>query len=226
MKEFLEVQAGSSANLDLELNSPVAGFTAIQNFLELKDAVTGIELSFSPSCKKPAQTFDHVISTAPLPVVRTLDIDGAGMDLEQLNALRTLKYGPACKIGVKFKSQWWAEGGVNIRGGQSVTDRPSRVVVYPSYGIDLGDPNPSHVLIASYTWTADALRFSALIAAGKKEEEKLKSIVLRDLAAVHKVPYEMLLAQYIDHFPWDWNANRYSQGWFQCRERTRSQISN
>lgn len=75
--------------------------------------------------------YHHVISTLPLPVLRSLDIDQARLDIRQYNALRQLQYGPSEKIGVKFRTQWWQDGSVrtingealNIVGGQSYSDR-------------------------------------------------------------------------------------------------------
>lgn len=73
--------------------------------------------------------YGHVISTLPLPVLRSLSIDDAGLDIKQTNALRQLQYGPSEKIGVKFRTQWWRTGKdvngqpLNIIGGQSFSDR-------------------------------------------------------------------------------------------------------
>lgn len=74
--------------------------------------------------------YSHVISTIPLPVFRTLDLDDKNLfDIEQWNALRQLSYGPSVKIGIKFKTQWWKHSEnldqkkLDITGGQSFTDR-------------------------------------------------------------------------------------------------------
>lgn len=169
--------------------------------------------------------YHHVISTLPLPVLRSLDIDQARLDIRQYNALRQLQYGPSEKIGVKFRTQWWQDGSVrtingealNIVGGQSYSDRCVRTVVYPSYGTSLNkdatEPE-STVLIASYSWTHDALRLGALISAGDKCKEQVKDLVLRDLATIHNVEYEDLEKQYVDHFGWDWQHDEYTRGAF------------
>ena len=67
----------------------------------------------------------------------------------QRQAIRTLNYGPAVKVGIRFKTRWWEQGGLNQRGGSSYTDRPSRTIVYPSAG--LGETGPG-VLMATYNW--------------------------------------------------------------------------
>lgn len=156
--------------------------------------------------------YNHVICTLPLPVLRTLDIDLAGLDVNQTNALRQLQYGPACKIGVKFKTAWWTDQ-LDIVGGQSYGDRCIRTTVYPSYGLD---KDKTTVLIASYTWSHDALRFAGLINPTPEMAEeaavRLKELVLRDLAHVHKVDRQMLEDQYVDHFAWDWYSSPLAQG--------------
>ncbi|KAG8910089.1 hypothetical protein FRC00_008905 [Tulasnella sp. 408] len=121
-----------------------------------------------------AREYGHVISTLPVPVLRSLRIDNAGLDVNQAYALRQLQYGPSEKIGVKFRTQWWRTGkqvdgdSFDIIGGQSYSDRVVRTVVYPSYGIPGNDPE-STVLIASYSWTEDALRLGAFAFFGPGE---------------------------------------------------------
>lgn len=78
-----------------------------------------------------AREYGHVISTLPVPVLRSLHIDDAGLDVNQAYALRQLQYGPSEKIGIKFRTQWWrtAKGKqgdgdpLDIIGGQSYSDR-------------------------------------------------------------------------------------------------------
>ncbi|KAG1738672.1 uncharacterized protein EDB91DRAFT_1138144, partial [Suillus paluster] len=60
------------------------------------------------------RTYSDVISTIPLPGLQTIDLSGAGFDLMQRNALHKLQYGPSTKVG-----------------GQSFTELPIRIIVYP-----------------------------------------------------------------------------------------------
>ncbi|CAA7261987.1 unnamed protein product [Cyclocybe aegerita] len=163
--------------------------------------------------------YNHVISTLPLPVLRTLDLKNAGLDILQSNALRQLQYGPSIKIGILFKEPWWTTGqdkdGVkfNIIGGQSYTDLPIRTVVYPSHGA--GTDTPSNTLIASYCWTNDAERLGSLINTGKETyDEQLKALVLSNLAEVHNVSVEYLEEQFADIHAWDWNHDPLTMGAF------------
>lgn len=166
-------------------------------------------------------TYDLVISTLPLSCLRIVDLSGCKLQFPQTNAMRRLSYGPSVKVGILFKTAWWNKGavdqhgqrvGVDVLGGQSSTDRPVRCVVYPSHG-----SGESRVLIASYCWTADAERLGALIDTNKDKfgtgyDERLKSLVLGDLAVVHNLPIEFLQEQCEDIYAWSWDHNPLSAG--------------
>ncbi|KIJ70595.1 hypothetical protein HYDPIDRAFT_164579 [Hydnomerulius pinastri MD-312] len=157
------------------------------------------------------RVYSHVISTLPLSVLRTIDMSDIEMTVMQKTALRQLQYGPSIKVGIRFATPWWTTK-LGIVGGQSFTDLPVRTIVYPSYGIDSN--TPSTVLIASYCWTNDAERMGALINSGS--EERLKDIVLRNLAEVHgpEITYAFLKDQYRDMHAWDWNHDPLTIGAF------------
>lgn len=155
--------------------------------------------------------YSHVISTLPLPVLRTIDMQDAGMNLRQKNALRQLQYGPSIKIAIRFTEPWWTNK-LGIVGGQSITDLPIRTIVYPSHGVNSN--TPSTVLIASYCWTTDADRLGSLATPG--QIEALKELVLRNLAEAHGDPitYEFLRAQFLDMDVKDWNRDANAMGAF------------
>ncbi|KIK68716.1 hypothetical protein GYMLUDRAFT_92222 [Collybiopsis luxurians FD-317 M1] len=157
--------------------------------------------------------FSHVISTIPLPVMRTIELSEAGLSIMQANALRTLNYSPSTKIGMQFHTAWWTTATdnsgspLNIIGGQTYTDTPLRTVVYPSFGnVKAGKTT---TLIASYCWTEDAARLAALITSDKKVLEEL---VLRELVKIHNVTIEFLRSQLIDTFAWSWSQDPHSMG--------------
>lgn len=96
--------------------------------------------------------YGHIVVTTPLSCMNRMDLTAAQLSYYQRDGIRSLGYGAAAKIGIKFKTRWWENMGTfNQHGGVSYTDRPIRVVVYPSYGIN-GGVDDSAVLIASYTW--------------------------------------------------------------------------
>jgi hypothetical protein len=105
---------------------------------------------------KEAQYFTHVVSTTSFAALRTIDTDRVPMSHRQRDALRTLNYGSVVKAAIKFKTRWWEDDDVMQRGGSSCTDRQSRVIVYPSYG--MGEDGPG-VLMVTYN---RCVRFSAL----------------------------------------------------------------
>lgn len=118
MTEFIKRRRPNS----LLLNKAVTGLRCAEGFQG------GVDV-FVKGEDKP-RSYKHVISTIPLPVLRTLDIDNEGLfTVEQRCALRQLSYGPSVKIGIKFKSQWWKDHNgpdgkpLNIIGGRSSSDR-------------------------------------------------------------------------------------------------------
>ncbi|KAG1849194.1 hypothetical protein F4604DRAFT_1907473 [Suillus subluteus] len=164
---------------------------------------------------KDLHKFSHVISTIPLPVLRTVDLSQAGLSPMQSNALRTLNYGPSIKIGMQFRTAWWTTGTdlsgnpLNIVGGQTYTDRPLRTVVYPSFGsVQAGTTT---TLIASYCWTEDATRLGALIG---RDDATLEQLVLKELADLHNVDIKYLRNQLIETKGWSWSHDPYTMGAF------------
>ena len=156
--------------------------------------------------------YSHVISTLPLSVLRTVDLNGAGLNVMQKNALRSLEYGALTKIAILFKSNWWTTK-LGIVGGQTFTDLPICTVVYPSHGIDSG--TPSKVLISSYSWRSDANTLGSL--ATTKSREVLLDLVLRNLAEIHEglhpdVTYAYLKEEVIDMHVKDWGREDHALG--------------
>ncbi|KAG9218552.1 hypothetical protein PLEOSDRAFT_1064574 [Pleurotus ostreatus PC15] len=197
--------------------------TRTSGSIAFNSRVTGVaagnsEMHVSIDGHAEAKSYPHVISTLPVPCLRALDLSQCGLTLRQSNALRQLTYGPSIKIGIKFQTAWWStakdkDGNpLDIVGGQSVTDRPIRTIVYPSYGLP---DTPSTVLIASYCWTNDAERLGALIGTGKDTYNgQLKELVLRDLATVHNLDISFLAGEFVDMYPWDWSHDPLTTGAF------------
>ena len=98
---------------------------------------------------KGDEYFAHVISTSTFANLSTINTERVPMTYILRQAIRTLNYGPAVKVGIRFKTRWWEQGGLSQLGGSSYTDRPSRTIVYPSAG--LGETGPG-VLMATYNW--------------------------------------------------------------------------
>jgi hypothetical protein len=157
--------------------------------------------------------YSQVISTMSFGCLRLVDLDQLYLSFGQRNAIRQLTYTPSVKIGLQFKTAWWEK--LDIVGGQSSTDRPIRDVVYPSYGPDASHPNnkKSNCMIASYSGMQDSQRLGGLLKGKDTPEERvLLDLVMRDLAAVHKVDVEKLWDEYEDYYPWDFYRDEFQLG--------------
>jgi hypothetical protein len=177
--------------------------------------------------------YSAVFSTGTLASLQRMDLTEAFLNYGTKLAIRALRYGTSCKVGIKFKNAWWIEYGTD-QGGVGYTDLPLRVCVYPSYNIkDTGDA----VLLCSYTWGQDASRFSALISKIKKYEQKtpetpdpeaeLKDLLIQNLALLHtpqlnglrnekiyQERYKEIHDSYIEHHAYDWGADPFMSGAF------------
>ena len=157
------------------------------------------------------QSFDHVVTTMPFGCLRMVDMTECSLTWELQTAIRCLSYDSSVKIGVRFSERWWEKQVIPHYGGVSNTDRPTRVLVYPSYGMK---EDKGATMIVSYTWAQDALRFGAC-AQGKDSppEKELLEIVLNDLADIHGIQEKDylpgLLLEYKIH---DWYADADSCG--------------
>lgn len=165
---------------------------------------------------KNSRVYDHVISTIPLGMLRLVDTRFCGISEAQQEAIRTLHYDASVKVAIKFTKRWWEGDKYKQKGGKSNTDRPTRVVVYPSYGIGGNDA----VLLASYTWSQDAMRFGALVKGKESKAERiLIEVILRDIGDIFDISSQDLSGMYLDHHAWDWYHDEFSSGkafTFQC----------
>ena len=157
--------------------------------------------------------YSHAITTMPFSCLRLVDTTKCGFNWNLQTAIRALHYDSSVKVAIRFSRRWWEDpklpGGPHY-GGVSSTDRPTRVVVYPSYGIK---QNTGATMIVSYTWSQDALRIGALAQGPDSEAETLllESIV-KDLAEMHQVKYESLWKMKLDHKVYDWYSSEYAAG--------------
>jgi len=163
---------------------------------------------------KETTEYSYVISTIPLPALRFVNLDRCNLSYAQREGMRTLRYDSSCKVGLRFSSRWWQtlqSGG--IKGGQTKTDRIVRTVVFPSYGIN--DENADAVMIASYTWSQDALRIGGLCnGRDHPDEQFLIDSILGDLSALHGVTVKTLTDELKDWCAFDWYSDPFTLGAF------------
>lgn len=157
--------------------------------------------------------YSHVISTMPFSCLRMVDTTKCGFDWTFQTAMRALHYDSSVKVAIKFSNRWWESPhltkGPHV-GGVSSTDRPTRTVVYPSYGLR---ETTGATMIVSYTWAQDAMRFGALARGhGSEEETLVLQTIIKDLADMHQVDYNELLKIVEDYKVHDWYGDQYSAG--------------
>jgi monoamine oxidase len=167
------------------------------------------------------QKYAAVFNSTTLGAMQRMDLSEARLNYGTKQAIRTLNYGAACKVGIWFSKAWWRQEQFDIQGGLGGSDLPLRVCVYPSYNLD-DNPNEPAVLLCSYTWEQDASRLGALISKNSpNDEETLKNILFKNLARLHatdKVPYakvyDIIASSYITHHAYNWNNDPYASGAF------------
>lgn len=124
-------------------------------------------------------TADYAIITASAKATRLITFQPP-LSRDKTYALRSIHYASATKVALVCNKRFWEQDG--IRGGYSITDRPSRNIYYPSHSLPAG----KEVLLASFSLDDDSSFFTSL------EPNQVVDIVLDDLAAVHRIPKEEL----------------------------------
>ncbi|XP_062046051.1 L-amino-acid oxidase-like [Lepus europaeus] len=124
-------------------------------------------------------TADYVLISASAKATRLITFRPP-LSAGKMDALRSVHYNSATKVVLACDEPFWEREG--IRGGVSITDRPSRYIHYPSHHL----PSGKGILVASYTVDDDSLFLTAMT------QEQVVDLVLDDLAAVHRIPKEEL----------------------------------
>jgi monoamine oxidase len=156
------------------------------------------------------RSFNHIISTITLSALRIVDTEQCHLSYGLKTSMRMLHYGGSVKVGIQFTDRWWEP---KHKGGVSKTDRQTRIVVYPSYGI--GDSASGTTMLVSYTWGQDALRQGALVKGQDPSPESiLRRLIIEDLSEMHGIPYGTLAAKVKAFHQWDWYGDEFSIGEF------------
>ena len=175
-----------------------------------------------PKEQPERKSYHGVFNSAPLGAQQHMKLEGLNLNWPTKQAIRNLGYGASCKIGIRFNKLWWITRGIE-KGGVAKTDLPIRACVYPSY--NLYDPtDKAGVLLASYTWSAEAGKIGALINRDSPAaEEQLKHLLFHDLAMLHAKTgdqddynklYEEISTSYLDHYAYNWYNDPRSVGAF------------
>ena len=186
--------------------------------IDSRSDMVGIEVRSTDGQTQSLQ-FSHCISTMPLPCLGFMQRTTV-FSPRLHEAIRTLHYSGSVKVAIKFKYRWWEDDsiGQKHRGGISTTDLPTRVVVYPSYGIGSNDAT----MIVSYTRLQDSDRMSTLarheVANNNNDNDgdgrldEIAEIILRDLSAIHEVEYHTLRDNFVKYHVYDWSGDRNAVG--------------
>ncbi|XP_053908090.1 L-amino-acid oxidase [Cuculus canorus] len=118
------------------------------------------------------------------------------------HALRSVHYASASKIALACTEKFWEKDG--IRGGQSITDRPSRFIYYPNHNFT----SKVGVILASYTNNDDTDFFRPLT------DGECLDAVFRDLSDIHQVTTDYLQKTCDQYAIKKWNLDKYAMGAF------------
>jgi monoamine oxidase len=116
---------------------------------------------------------DYAILTLPFAVLRHIEVSPAFSRPKQ-RAIRQLNYDASTKIFFQCSRRFWEED-EDIHGGGTLTDLAVRNIYYPEHGMDTG----RGVILASYTWGQDAMRWGAL-----DPEERIRQAI-ENMAEIH-----------------------------------------
>ncbi|NXE57008.1 OXLA oxidase, partial [Casuarius casuarius] len=146
-------------------------------------------------------TADYVLVTSSAKATRHIHFLPP-LSSAKTHALRSVHYVSSTKVVLACTEKFWERDG--IRGGQSITDRPSRFIYYPSHNFSSG----VGVILASYTWSDDAEFFLPLT------DEKCLDVVFEDLSIIHQVSKEYLQYTCDQYVIQKWQLDKHSLGAF------------
>lgn len=103
---------------------------------------------------------DRAILTIPFSCLAFVEFN-PHLTREKRKCIRSLNYDVSTKVLLQFKKRFWEEEG--IRGGYTISDTPLRFTYYPDSSVS----GTHAVVLASYTWSDDSLKWSGMSEARK-----------------------------------------------------------
>ncbi|KAM6933257.1 L-amino-acid oxidase [Xenentodon cancila] len=144
-------------------------------------------------------TVDYALVTATAKASLFIDFQPP-LSGDKMEALRSVHYASSTKVVLSFKTRFWEKEA--IRGGKSITDRPSRFIYYPSHSFP---GTAAGALLASYTCSDDSTLFQGM------SDEDIMAVVLEDLVKIHGRDIRSL---YTGGFVKKWGLDPFSLGAF------------
>ncbi|KAH1183216.1 hypothetical protein KIL84_004708 [Mauremys mutica] len=176
-------------------------YCTVEQIISKGNKVQVLYRSAPDTCSPSFMMADYVLVTATAKATRLIKFMPP-LSSSKTHALRSIHYASATKVALACTEKFWEKDG--IRGGPSVTDRPSRFIYYPNHNFSSG----VGVIVASYTWNDDAEFFLSM------SDEKCIDVVLEDLAEIHKVSKDHLRSVCNKHVIYRWNLDKHSMGAF------------
>lgn len=107
----------------------------------------------------PEEVFDadYAIVTIPLTAARFCTFEPA-LSYAKRRAIIETHYDAATKVLLEFKTRFWEQGPDGFVGGGCVSDSANRFTYFPSHV----EGSAGGVVLSSYTWSDDAMRWDAL----------------------------------------------------------------
>jgi monoamine oxidase len=122
-------------------------------------AESGTENSVNGGPVRPVETFtaDYAIVAVPLSALRFCRFEPV-LSYRKRRAIDELHYDSATKVLLEFKTRFWEQGPGGFTGGGCVSDSANRFTYFPSHV----PGSPGGVVLTSYTWSDEAMRWDAL----------------------------------------------------------------
>lgn len=199
-KEYINIKEEDIGKVSWRIGNTVTGIYKSDESNKVK-----LKYKNGNSSEVFEETFDFVISTAPLSSLRNLDIYPM-FSSEKMQAIKEYYYTSAQKTAFLCNRRFWEDGDASERilGGGSYTDLVIGSIWYNSYY----DNNDGGVLLASYNLGQDSIRL------GNLEEGRRIELIKRQVEAVHGLKEGDLDSIVVDYKTVLWNDERGIYGGF------------
>jgi monoamine oxidase len=166
---YWELEGGTASLTDALATSLAGILRSNRRMTTLTQTATGVRIETTAESgtedgdqggpQAPVESFegDYAIVTIPLSAQRFCEFVPA-LSYPKRRAITAVHYDAATKVLLEFKNRFWEQGVQGFTGGGCASDSPNRFTYFPSHVPDAR----GGVVLASYTWSDDALRWDSL----------------------------------------------------------------